>query len=215
MQRATSRRSIWLITTFTAALAAASLTLAAPASKSPAPAATEPVSNVGHLGRRPAASQPTTQPSSKQVMQSLLKQRPPSAVIKPNKAPTVEYVPGRTESAPGAGKLNPDILGVAPGEKPPHLLPEGTFIINRRGRMIRSKDGSRELFAFQADSQKAPEAPMILQACRKLESMEKIVTQRGNSVVFILSGQVHTYRGANYLMPTMIKVAPPRNNLGH
>lgn len=199
------------------ALAAGSLAIAAHAASSSAAPATQPGATAGHLGGKPAGPAAETQPTSKQVMDHLLKQRQErqnSSVVTPDTSPAVEYVPGRVEAEPGSDKLNPEVLGVAPGQKPPHLLREGTFIINRRGRMVRSKDGSHELFVFEADSKSSPETPMILQACRKLESMEKVVQQRGGSVVFILSGQVHTYHGANYLMPTMMKIAPPRNNLG-
>jgi hypothetical protein len=43
--------------------------------------------------------------------------------------------------------------------------------------------------------------------------MEDTVDRRGDTTVFILSGQVHTYRGANYLLPTMMKVAVDTGNL--
>ena len=70
-----------------------------------------------------------------------------------------------------------------------------------------------QVFVFDADSQHAPEPPMILQPCRLLQSMEDIVQQRGDTVVFVLSGQVHVYRGANYLLPTLMRIAIDRGNL--
>ena len=54
---------------------------------------------------------------------------------------------------------------------------------------------------------------MILQACQLLQTMEDIVQQRGDTVVFLISGQIHTYRGANYLLPTMMKLAIDQGNL--
>ena len=40
-----------------------------------------------------------------------------------------------------------------------------------------------------------------------LESMEDLVRERGENILFILSGQITTYHGANYVMPTMMKLA--------
>jgi hypothetical protein len=116
---------------------------------------------------------------------------------------------------PAGVESNESVLGVAPGQQKeqPELLREGEFIVNRRGHLARAKDSSRLLFVFEADKKSTPERPMILQACRTLESMEQIVQQRGESVNFIVSGQVHTYRGRNYLLPTMMKIAEGRDNL--
>ena len=109
--------------------------------------------------------------------------------------------------------IDPAVLGVAPGEDPPPLRREGEFIVNRRGRLVRSSEGGHLLFVFESDTQAAPELPMILQACQLLEAMEETVQRRGDMTVFILSGQVHAYRGANYLLPTMMKIAVDKGNL--
>ena len=41
----------------------------------------------------------------------------------------------------------------------------------------------------------------------------ELIEQRGDTVVFLISGQIHTYRGANYLLPTMMKLAIDQGNL--
>jgi hypothetical protein len=155
--------------------------------------------------------------SSEAVMQQLLKQREQPSV-EPTDPQAEQGGDGQTPQVdmPAAGvEADPSVLGVAPssGEGEPTLRREGEFIVNRRGHLARAKDSNRLLFVFSADKQSSPEAPMILQACRTLETMEKIVQKRGESVPFIISGQVHTYRNQNYLMPTMMKIAEQGGNL--
>ena len=154
-------------------------------------------------------------PSADEVMQDLLDERQEPPTIAPTQQPGGMTVPP-PPSAPPVGRagmeLDPAVLGPLPGEPAPTLRREGEFLVNRRGRLIRS-DAGEQMFVFEADSQDAPEPPMILQPCRRLQDMEDIVQQRGESVVFIVSGQVHVYRGQNFLLPTMMTIAVDRGNL--
>jgi hypothetical protein len=54
---------------------------------------------------------------------------------------------------------------------------------------------------------------MYMMPCQMLEDMERIVAERGDSIVFIVSGKVYVYRGSNYLLPNLMKLAPHRGNL--
>ena len=158
--------------------------------------------------QEPAA--PQTQPaasgaeaSSDEVIEELLQDRQGPPLIEPT----------RQLDVPVAGvEIDPRVIGLAPGSDLPPLRREGSFIVNRRGRMVRSP-GGHQLFVFEADASQSPELPTIMQFCRMLESMEEIVRQRGDAVVFVISGQIHTYRGANYLLPTMMKIAIDKGNL--
>jgi hypothetical protein len=117
--------------------------------------------------------------------------------------------------APTPGRIDqpdPKIIGTAPGSAAPKLKREGEFILSRRGRLIRSEGGS-PMFAFDADSDKAAEAPMILLPCRLLQSMEELAADHGDRTVFLVSGQVFVYKGANYMLPTMMKPAIDKGNL--
>ena len=150
-----------------------------------------------------------------QSMDDMLGSREAAPVIAPN-----DRRPGKTRSEPVltapaaiAVDIDPAVLGVAPGDEPPPLRREGEFIVNRRGRLIRSPETGRLLFVLEADSEQSPELPLVMQACQLLETMEDTTDRRGDTTVFILSGQVHTYRGANYLMPTMMKIAVDDGNL--
>jgi len=170
----------------------------------------------------PAATQPDRpdggEAGSGEVMKQLLEQRD-------NEPVEPEQTPAGNQPAPDNAEqvdmpavrsdMDQSVLGTAPGgqgEKP-ELRREGDFLINRRGHMVRSNKTGRLMFVFKGDGKQSPEPPMVLQACRTLQNMEKIVEDRGQSVEFIISGRVHTYRGANYLLPTMMKIAESRSNL--
>jgi len=158
--------------------------------------------------------------SAQDVMEQLLEQRREAPVVEPTREPEVIDQPARVGAPAATVDLDPAVVGIAPppaGEgasaEKPKLLPEGTFIVNRRGRIMRSSDGAHVMFVFEADQPDAPETPMILMPCRKLEDMEDYVEKHGDQTTFRLSGQVHTYRGANYLLPTMMVIDIDRGNL--
>ena len=148
-----------------------------------------------------------------ETMEQLMQQREAPPATDPEREPQTESVPNRVGEPATKVDVDPAVLGTAPGQKRPELRREGEFIVNRRGRLKRSPDGAHVMFVFDADDKDSPESPMILQACQLLETMENIVQERGNQVTFIVSGQVHTYRGANYLLPTMMKLAIDKNNI--
>jgi len=161
-----------------------------------------------------AAPQPEPDAAAaEQAMNDLLGSRKAAPIIEPNQqAPSMQPIPGA--GAPAASvDIDPAVLGIAPGDDPPPLRREGEFIVNRRGRLIQSAQGGHRLFVFESDAMENPELPMVLQACQLLEAMEDTVQRRGDATVFILSGQINTYRGANYLLPTMMKIAVDKGNL--
>ena len=177
-------------------------------------------SNTAPATTQPAATQPASDSATaEETMNNLLGSRKAAPVIEPMNSP-VNYPGMRTgggtggTGAPAAGvDIDPAVLGIAPGEDPPPLRREGEFIVNRRGRPIRSAQGAHLLFVFESDTMNNPELPMILQACQLLEAMEDTIQRRGDTTVFILSGQINSYRGANYLLPTMMKIAVDKGNL--
>lgn len=146
------------------------------------------------------------------TMEDLLGSREAAPVIEPIDRNATG--PGVDVISPAASvDIDPAVLGIAPGEDPPPLVREGEFIVNRRGRLIRSPETGQRLYVFESDARPTPELPMILQPCQLLQTMEDTVDRRGEATTFILSGQVHAYRGANYLLPTMMKIAVDSGNL--
>jgi len=156
---------------------------------------------------------PPRQPSADQIRDQLLKARTRTPLIEPIQQPQ-DKQKGAPELAPAATvDVDPSILGFAPGERPTTVRRGGEFIINRRGRMMRVKNGGHLLFVFDADSRAAPETPIVLLPCGYLEYMEDVVRLRTDRVVFILSGQITLYHGVNYVLPTMVRLAEEQGNL--
>lgn len=176
-----------------------------------------------------ATQTPSTQPATsttsadETIKQLLAQSQPPrpqaslARTVDPTKpiAPTTSAHGGHKPTQPIrpylTSRLDPAVIGTAPGGTPPALQREGDFVISRRGRLIRSPDSNHRLFLFEADDRQSPEPPMVLLPCQKLETMENLVEDRGDTIVFVLTGQITTYRGVNYILPTMIKPAfnPP------
>lgn len=129
-------------------------------------------------------------------------------------------IPSRVNMPAPSVDLDPAILGVAPDAERPKLRREGDLVVQRRGRLLRSSDGEHVMLVFdvgggggEGGGAEADEPPMILMPSRLLEQMEDLVQRRGDETVFVVSGQVHAYRGANYLLPTTMEVARGGDNL--
>ncbi|MEM9345832.1 MAG: hypothetical protein AAGB26_04350 [Planctomycetota bacterium] len=156
-------------------------------------------------------------PSADDVLQQLLEQRRDSPAPEPTDASEpgdggVEPAGPATQPAARLAS-DPLLLGLDTDQPLAELKEEGQFIIARTGRLIRSADGSHSLFVLDSDGPGAPEPPMILQACKLLETMEQTVQEQGENVPFVITGQVFMYRGANYLLPTIVKREFDRGNL--
>lgn len=153
-------------------------------------------------------------PSAEDIKRSLMEDIDAPPVTPPNRNALVVDMPSIAGAPPAEALLDPAVIGTAPGQTPPALRREGEFVINRRGRLVRSPDGEVALFVFDADSKgEGQEPPMILQPSRMLEVMETRVREEGDQAAFIVSGQVFTYRGANYLLPSTVRPAIDRGNL--
>ncbi len=160
------------------------------------------------------SSPPGGMPDSEAIEQQLMDQLEKNPVIYPTQ-PTGQDATENHDVplTAGADDVDPRVLGVAPGSERPKLRREGEFIVDRRGRIVQATNGRQMLFVFEADSSTAPEPPMVMTPCQMLQNMEDIVRERGDNVVFVLSGQVLVYRGVNYMLPVMMKMAIDRGNL--
>ena len=146
---------------------------------------------------------PPPTPTVEDAMRQLEDQRrQPPPVIDPQRRQVTEPAPVTRPA------VDPNVVGLLPGKDPPPLRREGEFVLNRRGRLVRSADGHHAIFVFDSNSQNAVEPPMILMPCLLLQNMEDLVRDRGDDITFEISGQVFVYRGANYLLPTMMRHRP-------
>jgi hypothetical protein len=101
--------------------------------------------------------------------------------------------PARKEGVPSS---------VGPAGSGPALLPEGTFLASRRGRLAKSASGEW-MFVVDSGAEGVAEPAMVLMPCQNLAGMERTAEQRGDAVTFSVSGQVFAYRERNYLLPAM------------
>ncbi len=160
---------------------------------------------------QPKPDQPT--PSADEVLEQLLNERH-DAPVRTQTQETGADTPPKLEPTPEQRLLtDPLLLGLDPDQPQAQLKKEGEFLVARTGRLIRSSDGAHALFVLDSERQGAPEPPMIMQACKLLETMEQTVREQGDAVPFVVTGQVFVYRGANYLLPTIVKREFDRGNL--
>jgi hypothetical protein len=182
---------------------------------STAPPATEAASGqaqrpqAGASQQAPGGAAAAPAPTAEQVQDDLFNQLQENPLIEPTR-PVAD-----TAAAPLPIKtigVDKDILSLVGGEMPA-LRREGEFIVNRKGHLVRAAHGGHVIFVFDADSEHAPDPPMVVVPCQMMQNMEDLVQERGDTLTFILSGQVLTYRGVNYLLPTMMKLAIDQKNL--
>jgi hypothetical protein len=97
---------------------------------------------------------------------------------------------------------------VAPAAPTLNVLREGTFIVNRVGRLTRSADGQQEEFAFDADGKTMRDAPVVILPNLKLMQMENAVAGSSRDLRFRVSGMVTEYKGRNYVLLDKVVVVP-------
>ena len=170
----------------------------APAEQPVAPSA-QPPSEVT-IGPAAHGSAPGSAPGSDPIAP---RDRPGAAPAQPRDAVDPEpLILGIPESEL---KVDPRTLGIAPGEPLPPLLREGEFIRNRDARLIPTGERGYAVVILDPPADAEPDAKataMIVAPNRMLESMEALQKDRGDTLRFTVTGQVHTYRGVNYLMVT-------------
>jgi len=142
-----------------------------------------------------------------------LRQKMKSGPLINSSSPEPDDPVAQPEGAPQRSAAKPGRMGVAPGKLAVKPMREGQYIRMRRGRIARSPHRDGVLFVFDSDTPAMTDAPIAIVPCQALQSMEEQVQKLGDRTVFILSGQVLEYRGENYLIPTMMKLAIDRGNL--
>ena len=159
------------------------------------------------------ASRPIDKSAADSALEDLKRRRQSNPLIEPSVRPLQGRSKSDVRSPLSRGLADLAIRGIAPGAKSPKLRREGEFVRTRKGRLVHAANSRQALFQFEADSAGSPEPPMVLMPCRLLESMEELVFEQGDWVVFIVTGQVFVYREVNYLLPTMFKLAVNKGNL--
>jgi hypothetical protein len=142
-------------------------------------------------------TQPTTasQPSAQQVASQLLSSVPTDKPL--SAAPAGSHTDATSGSA-----------AVAPAAPVVTVLREGSFIVNRVGRLTRSADGQQMEFTFDSDGKTMKDPPLVVLPNLKLMAMENAVTGSSRDLRFRISGTVTEYKGRNYILLDKVVVVP-------
>ncbi len=157
----------------------------------------------GSAGSAKPAAQPTTKPGSgvqavpaSQLLDSLLK--PPSASGQPlqpiPQGPTADTTSGKAAVMPGAPQLN--------------LMREGSYVVDRIGRLTKSADGQTAEITFDSDGKVLKDPPMVILPNQKLAQMENAVQGANRDIRFRLTGMVTEYKGRNFILLEKVMVVP-------
>jgi hypothetical protein len=96
---------------------------------------------------------------------------------------------------------------VTPGAPTMPLLREGTFIVDRTGRLTRAADNTPE-FRFDSDGRTLRDPPLVILANSKLMQMEEELRSSNRDLRFRVTGIVTEYRGRNGILLEKVVVIP-------
>lgn len=146
---------------------------------------------------------PRRTPSATDILRELTKREnaPRTVVVRPSD-------PGRSRRTTVAAEAVPSGAIRIPERR---LLPDGTRLVDRPGRLAR--EGDYFVLAFESRGRGTPELPIRLLPNRMLEDME--IKSRGGTqpIVFIVSGEITEYHGVNYLLVQKLLLRPELGNL--
>ncbi|WP_428939348.1 hypothetical protein [Fontivita pretiosa] len=150
----------------------------------------------------PAA--PTTRPAAvpaDQLLSQMLS-LPGAGAAKPlqpiSDPPAVDATSGAAAVAPGAPQLT--------------VLREGTFLVDRIGRLTRGGDGHSWEFTFESDGRAMQDPPVIVLPNLKLMQMEQALKGTNRDLRFRITGMVTEYNGRNYILIEKAVVPPEVTN---
>lgn len=151
------------------------------------------LSNVSH------AQSPATQPSkpvpADQMLSKMLKPAPESGQpLSTNQPPQPDVTTGRGAVAPNAPTLT--------------VMREGTYLVDRTGRLSRSADGQQQEFVFDSDGKTLKDPPIVILPNLKLMAMETAVKGSSRDLRFRITGMVTEYGGRNYVLLEKVVVVP-------
>jgi len=136
----------------------------------------------------PPATQPSKPIPADQMLSRML--RPADEPAKPVAAPSQ---PAAIDKSTGTG-------AVAPGAPALTVMREGSYLVDRVGRMNRTADGQQEEFTFDSDGKAMKDPPVVLLPNLKLMAMEQAVKGSSRDLRFRITGVVTEYNGRNYVL---------------
>ena len=158
----------------------------------------------GVVWARSTASQPgsTDVPPAEQVLREVLQKQPQAE-------PLLPVEPG----LPVRAARQPATTQTASGSQPEgRLLPDGYILVERTGRLVR--EGAWWCLVFEGAGQSIGQSRSIrLLPNRLLEIMEVASAGGTRPILFIVTGEVTEYRGANYLLVRHVLIKRDMGNL--
>ena len=158
---------------------------------------TQPAAGTSPPTTRPAAGPGPQVAPSDQVLNQLLRPadagraRPLQPVTSP---PAVDRTSGGGAVAPAAPQVQ--------------VLREGTFIVDRTGRLSRGADGQTWEFVFESDGRALQDPPVIILPNLKLMAMEDAIKNNSRDLRFRITGMVTEYGGRNHILLEKVVVVP-------
>jgi hypothetical protein len=134
----------------------------------------------------------TTQPitPAKDVLNNMLQPTGTTGSARPlqpgSAGPAVDASTGAGAIAPNAPQLN--------------VIREGSYIVDRLGRLSQAAEGQGMEFVFESDGQALRDPPVVVLPNLKLMLMEDQIKETRRSLKFRVSGMVTEYRGRNYVL---------------
>jgi hypothetical protein len=156
-----------------------------------------------------AGNKPTTQPTTRPASipsRSLTADEMLSQMLRPPPTGTGERVlqppadPPLPDKTGGRGAVIPNAPAVT-------VMREGTFLVDRTGRLTKRADGTAE-FSFESDGRALRDPPVVLVPSLKLVAMEEAVKAADKDLRFRISGMVTEYRGRNHVLLEKVLVVP-------
>jgi hypothetical protein len=132
-------------------------------------------------------------PSADEMLDRMLKPNAPSQPIQPGPAATP------ASQAPAA---------VAPDAPKPTVMREGSYVVDRVGRLTPSADGQQMEFSFESDGRTLQDPPIVVLPSLKLMDMEWARETKGPETMFRITGMVTEYKGRNYVLLDKVVVVP-------
>ncbi|HVT87547.1 MAG TPA: hypothetical protein VHD56_01735 [Tepidisphaeraceae bacterium] len=142
-----------------------------------------------------AAVAQTTRPAE-QTLNSMLRPSTSGGArpLQPTSAPSIDRSTGMAAVAPGAPTLS--------------VIREGTFLVDRLGRLTRGADGQSWEFSFEADGRAMKDPPVVILPNLKLMGMEQAIKNSSRDLKFSITGMVTEYNGRNYVLLEKVVVVP-------
>lgn len=153
------------------------------------------------------ASQPTSRPAASQAASRPTSQ--PSSRPAPRRPEQVRLFQDLLQKANEPGVIQPQGPAEPKSESAVTILPEGTTIAERAGKLVRTGDHWEFQF-YRDDVQPGLQGIEVLKSAF-LDQMERLA--QNGATEFVVSGEMTSYRGQNYLLIRKVRRQLDHGNL--